>query len=305
MFNKGRVLTERSVYDSDGQLEDKIQYSHNKKGQLVTERFFNEDDILILTYEYKYDKQRNIIERKSSNPDGQEEIVTYAYIYDSRKNWIRKDCLDKDYPYIIERQIEYYGPEERGVSFMPSLEKNATSELDSEAAIEFYDSISNIYSNKKFGFSIKFPYGWSNDRGVSEHTIIRGYQEKNGASFSVNVIEVDVEKDVPFSMWKFYDENSVSLEKQFRNGMEDLYKTQLLDYSIKKVYIHNNEAIQRDFVYNYCHLESETLMKVIMCQTTKPPFAFTIGIQLPLTSFKEDPVFYSTLISEFKFVEKK
>jgi hypothetical protein len=185
--------------------------------------------------------------------------------------------------------------------FRPSYKEIISTNSDSVGFIDYYDSTSNLYSNFKYGFSIKFPMDWSIDKGVAEHTIIRGYQEDYAASFSVNVIEIDIENPKTFSMWKFYDENRTLFESQFRDGIENLIKSELYDYNVKKVYVQNNEALQRDFIYNLKHLDKEIQMKGTMYQITKLPFTFTVGLHVPLIFYEEEPDRFDTLINGFMF----
>lgn len=193
------------------------------------------------------------------------------------------------------------GNKKNSNDFRPSYKEIITTNPDSVGFIDYYDSTSNLYSNFKYGFSIKFPRDWSIDKGVSEHTVIRGYQEDYAAAFSVNVIEVDVESTTSFSMWKYYDENKTIFESQFRSGIENLLKSEINDYRVKKVYIQNNEALQRDFAYNLKHLDTEIQMKGIMYQITKVPFTYTIGLHVPLIFYDEDPDRFDSLINGFMF----
>lgn len=185
--------------------------------------------------------------------------------------------------------------------FQPSYKEMITNNPDSVGFIEYYDSTSNLYSNFKYGFSIKFPKDWSIDKGNSEHTVIRGYQEDCAATFSVNVIEVDVVNITSFSMWKYYDENKTTFESQFRSGIENLLKSEIRDYRVKKVYIQNNEALHRDFIYDLKHLDTDIEMKGAMYQITKVPYTYTIGLHVPFIFYKEDPDRFDSLINGFLF----
>lgn len=79
---------------------------------------------------------------------------------------------------------------------------------------EYFDTISNIYSNYKYNIAIRAPKNWKRDRGISEHTIFRTFQKDSGFSLSVNVIEPKY--NVVNSYWAEYKKNKIALEKKIK-----------------------------------------------------------------------------------------
>ena len=71
-----------------------------------------ENDILELIFKdkYKYDGNRNLIERKEYNEDGElKNKSSYKYEFDDKENWIQQIIFKDDKPaFIIEREIKYY-----------------------------------------------------------------------------------------------------------------------------------------------------------------------------------------------------
>jgi hypothetical protein len=68
--------------------------------------------------------------------------------------------------------------------------------------IEHLDSVSMIYSNFKYGFSMDFPDNWKFDRGNGEHTVIRAGQKDSFMLVAVNVFELKAAPKSDFSLWK-------------------------------------------------------------------------------------------------------
>ena len=57
----------------------------------------------------------------------------------------------------------------------------------------YFDTDSRIYSHFKYGISFKEKRGWEIDYGLNKHTIFRAFDEDNAYTFSINVIELDLE----------------------------------------------------------------------------------------------------------------
>lgn len=171
---------------------------------------------------------------------------------------------------------------------------------------EFFDSISNNYSNYKYGFSIKFPIKWSHDKGFSEYTIIRGFQKDSAITFSINVIEINGESNKnDFSIWQYYDNNRESVENQLKKQIEASLKSKIQNYNVNKIYIDNHETLKRDYIYTQKNQDNEYQMRSVMYQIAKPPYIFTLGLQIPLFFFEENPDRYNAIINDFHFIHSK
>lgn len=188
-----------------------------------------------------------------------------------------------------------------GGSFMPSYKELLKTDSKNKDFIEFFDSTSNIYSNFKYGFSMKFPSNWTIDKGFAEHTIIRGLEEDSAITFPINVFEIKDSGNDDISIWKIFDSNRDLVEKQFKKEMEFALQSAIFDYANQKVYFDNHEAIQREFTYNVKHLDSYYQMKAKMYQVAKPPYVFTIGFHVPLFFFEENPIRYNSIFDGFYF----
>jgi len=197
------------------------------------------------------------------------------------------------------------GDKEKTDNFKPSYKEIISSKPDTINFVEYFDSTTNIYSNFKYGFSIKLPFDWDIDRGLSEHTVIRAHHEKNAAAFFVNVIEPDINDSFSFSLWKYLDKNRDELEFQYKNSMRELLNTSIYNYSVKKVYIDNHESLHSAFCYTLRHLNTEIQMLGTMFQISNLPYLFTAGFHVPLIVYNVNPSEFDSLINGFHFNYRK
>ena len=64
-------------------------------------------------------------------------------------------------------------------------------EID-KSKIEYYDELTGVYSNFKYGVSFKKPKGWDYDYGSGQYTIFRTYEIDSGYTLSIIATETDV-----------------------------------------------------------------------------------------------------------------
>jgi hypothetical protein len=161
-YDEDGNLTEKNEYNSNGNFSSKYIYVYNLKKQLIEEKGYNsqrEQNIHITykydefenlfkkeyfknnkvtaTYEYEYDKNRNLIEEKGIGENKYNLLIskytyneqgdctgsgtfkithTSKFDYDRNENWVKSTNYYNDKPeekiaaptYIIERKIEYY-----------------------------------------------------------------------------------------------------------------------------------------------------------------------------------------------------
>lgn len=131
---------ESNLYSSNGNLINKIKNTYNAKKQVLDEKVYDDQGILIestiYAYENDYSVNKLISKRKKLNWGDSDfieiveniiknkkmdiierEIIKHSltisqifeYIYDSKNNWIKRIQFTAGKPaYIIEREIEYY-----------------------------------------------------------------------------------------------------------------------------------------------------------------------------------------------------
>lgn len=162
-----------------------------------------------------------------------------------------------------------------------------------------------IYSNFKYGFSMDFPDNWKFDRGNAEHTVIRAGQKDSFMLAAVNVIEL---KDVPksdFSLWKIWDNKELGMAEFMKNEFKKALNSDIIDYSWRKVYVNNREAIETKLNYILKELDYEFEMKYIAYSiSNKNQFSYTVGIKTPKYFYEENPSRFDYLINNFVFLAK-
>lgn len=122
LIRKDKIIVEDDIYSSE--IYNHIIYEYNENGDLKTETWFIDGEIIYF-YEYIYDENRNLVEKKENNKE--EELLNYTkYEYDENNKNIKKT------EYILE-----------------SLSGIYTYEYDSEDRLikELYMDENNILKN--------------------------------------------------------------------------------------------------------------------------------------------------------------
>lgn len=165
--------------------------------------------------------------------------------------------------------------------------------------IEHLDSTTLLYSNFKYKFSMNFPDNWQLDRGVSEHTIIRGSQKDSAISFSVNVITINDSKLNDLNIWDLWDKKELKMDENSRQMLSNSLNTELYNYITRKIYISNKEAIETKCSYIVRELEFEYEIQCFFYSIYQPPYTYTIGLQIPWDFYIENPSKYDYFITNF------
>lgn len=169
--------------------------------------------------------------------------------------------------------------------------------------VEHLDSTTLIYSNFKYGFSMNFPDEWNIDRGVSEHTIIRGVQNDSALSFVINVIELKDMKSENLNIWELWDNKNMDLE--YRKILPKLVKSDIYNYNSRKVYVSNTEAIEIKYNYIAKDVDVECEMQSHFYSIYQLPFTYTVGLHAPKIFYEKNPVRYDHLIKNFVLMQPK
>lgn len=171
--------------------------------------------------------------------------------------------------------------------------------------IEHLDSVSLIYSNFKYGVSMDFPDNWTINKGVAEHTIIKGVQKDSAISFSINVIERGEDMLNDLNIWDIWDNKSLGLEQTYLKQFSKVYNSETYNYQTKKIYVSNKEAIQIKFNFLFKQLDTEYEMQSLMYSIYISPFTFTVGLHIPREFYDLNPVKYDQLITNLVFMKPK
>lgn len=179
--------------------------------------------------------------------------------------------------------------------FKPSYKEQIKNAKDSVRFEVFFDSTNNLYSNYKYGVSMKFPKGWDIDMGVAEHTIIRGVQKDSAITFAISVMEVNGDLDKEISIWDIFNEKKVR---------EALGKD-IINFKFDKLYFDNKRAIRQEYETTVLDMEMEYTMKTITIQAIQGEFTYNIGLTVPGFLYDFDPNKYESLFYQFKFIKTK
>jgi len=112
--NNNCFMKVRSTFDNDG---NKTLDEYEIFGtQTTTSYKYNNEKLLIeqkdgdgTVWNFNYDKNGNITEKKGTFVDGSSSTETYDYKYNEHNDWIEKNCYyDGTLIYKTKREIEYY-----------------------------------------------------------------------------------------------------------------------------------------------------------------------------------------------------
>lgn len=172
--------------------------------------------------------------------------------------------------------------------------------------VEYLDSLTLIYSNYKYGFSMDFPDHWTTDRGVSEHTIVRGVQIDSAISFAINVIELSDMKDADITLWTLWDDKGSAMQESYHNMLSQSVNSNIYNYTTRKVHVDNREAIEAKFNYAEKEVDLEFEIQSIVYSVYIMPNMFTIGLNVPKLLYDLNPDYYNPMINNLRlFIKPK
>ena len=100
-------IKEKKCYNNDGILFIVENYKYDINSMIIEKIVVENDEKAITTY--KYDFYGNLIEENSCCTDGKNDNQFFKYEYDNKGNWISKTIFHNQIPtFIIEREIKYY-----------------------------------------------------------------------------------------------------------------------------------------------------------------------------------------------------
>ncbi len=191
------------------------------------------------------------------------------------------------------------------MAYKPSYKENMSNSGSSKFE-EFLDKKTNSYSNYKYGFAIRFPMNWTINKGVSEHTIIKGIEADSLITVSVNVIELNFKKNEEIkSAWDLFDSTRLQYEALLKSKGKTEANTIFENFDMKKIHLFNFEAIQTQMEYKIKQVDFEYINKNITYQLFKSPFIYTITLQVPKIIYEMKPIYFNSLINKFTLVLRK
>lgn len=168
---------------------------------------------------------------------------------------------------------------------------------------EYFDTISNIYSNYKYNIAIRAPKNWKRDRGISEHTIFRTFQKDSGFSLSVNVIEPKY--NIGNSYWIEYKKNKISSEKKIKEIIEKQINSSINNVSTKVTFLKNFKSLKRKYDYTMVDGDYKIDMTSISYQVPKDNFIYTITFTVPNIFYEKKPSYYDNILTDVYWLSNK
>lgn len=187
------------------------------------------------------------------------------------------------------------------IDFEKSFKEQKTETFD-----EYLDSTTNIYSNFKYHVAFDAPNNWNTDAGVSEHTIFRTFQPDSSLTFSINVIEMQLnenEKSKKIDIWDFYQKNKTQMDYPFTTLIEEQLNTKVKDFSCQKSYIKNNACLKRKLHYKVRDLNLEFDILIISYQAFINEFTYTFTLNIPKIFYDEKPEYYEAFFRNVYFLK--
>jgi len=176
-----------------------------------------------------------------------------------------------------------------------------------ENDIDYYDSITNIYSNFEYRVAFDAPNDWKFDAGVSKHTIFRTYQPDSAITFTINVIELKLsnKSKAPPNIWEVYQKNKDKMDYPFKVLIPKRFNSKSENYKVSKSYIKNQLSLKRSFSYMVRDLDYEYSNTSIVYQTFLDNYTYTFGLDLPTVFYEENPDYYERLFLNIYFLLNK
>jgi len=179
-------------------------------------------------------------------------------------------------------------------------------EKDSPEFCEYLDSITNIYSNFCYHVAFDAPDNWATDAGVSEHTIFRTHQFDSSLTFSINVIELNINKPDKLQttdIWELYQKNEKLLDSPIIAVIEQHYNTKVTDFNTRKSFIKGNVAIKRSLRYNIYDMDMEYNMTNISFQVLRKNLMFTFTLATPTLFYQAKMDYFDNLFRNIYFLK--
>ena len=173
--------------------------------------------------------------------------------------------------------------------------------LDKSKA-EYYDSVSNNYSNFYYGFSYKNPKNWENDNGSGMITVFRTYNYDSSINLSINVLK-NRGKFFNISSHDVYDSiGENELIKGLFSKLEGL-RGDIQNITMKKSYFKNVPTLYIDFEEIIKDDDIEIVFQHLLYQFLVKQMQFTIALSVPEFFYKIKPDYYDSLFYNFGLIQ--
>lgn len=168
---------------------------------------------------------------------------------------------------------------------------------------EYFDSISNIYSNYKYNVAFRAPKSWNYDQGVTEHMIFRSYNQDSLYTFSINVIETKYDNEKLF--WPNYEKNKIQLKNQFVDITENQLNSKIVNLTENLTYIRNHKSLKRSFTFTRKDQDLEFEITSIVQQVIIGKLNYTFGLSMPKIFYDKNPDYFNEMFFRIYFLTDK
>ena len=183
--------------------------------------------------------------------------------------------------------------------FEPSFKESSSN----ANKIEHLDSISMIYSNFKYGFSMDFPDNWNFDRGIAEHTVIRAGQKDSFMLAAIVITELKDKSQNSKDIWELWDDQEIGMADHVKNGFQKALNSDLLDFTWRKVFVNSRKAIETKSVYILKELDYEfEMLNIGYTITNSNNFIYNVTIKTPKFFYEMNPSRFDYMINNFVFL---
>lgn len=176
-------------------------------------------------------------------------------------------------------------------------------QANNEGLVEYYDTISNVYSNYKYNIAINKPKNWKFDKGPEKYMIFRSFERDSGYNYSVSVTETKYNVENIF--WEEYEKNKIIFEKELTEILEKKINSKMeLEYS-KITYLKNFKCLKHKYNYEMRDEDFTVDMTCIMFQIPKRNYTYTISLTLPKMFYDERQDFYENILKGVHWLSNK
>jgi hypothetical protein len=187
---------------------------------------------------------------------------------------------------------------------------HATETVLSQEPDEKIDTVFNTYSNFIHMVGINLPDHWTLDHGLSEHSIVRGFELDTGITFSLNVIPVDekfpdAKGDNPIDIWSYYLESKEAWNRQMTTSLAQAVNTEIKSLKTEKSFLKNRVCVKSYQTFDFRDTDLEYENTMIRYQTATEGRMYTFSLTVPTLFYNLTPQYYEDIFLHIHFLRNR
>ena len=189
------------------------------------------------------------------------------------------------------------------LGFKKSYKKQIVDGDIQKERVEYFDEETKLYSNFKYAVAYKETRDWEIDYGSSQYTILRTYNIDSGYTFSINVIELDVESKS--SNIHSLIESEANIAEMKNNNISELKTIANIfprDYILTKSYLKNFPAIKSTYTYTQRQDDFEYDVFILMYQVERDGNMYTFTLASPYMFYEINPQYFQGVFLNINFL---